>query len=98
MDLYLRQIVGWAMRSSMTSDLAIQASWRLYGEESLARSSDSFRSGQPVHRRRLAVVLQGSWHGAKHEPMWELSRQSHCREILQPFEEETNQTKDLPKS
>lgn len=38
MNLYLRQIVGWAMRSSTTSDLAIQASSRLYGRRKPGRS------------------------------------------------------------
>jgi len=52
LDLFSRQIVGWAMKSRMTADLAVDALlmavWRRKPKQRVLVHSDQ---GQPVYRR-----------------------------------------------
>lgn len=57
MDLYSRRIVGWAMGSTMHTDLVLQA---------------SLRSGNAIHRARLAGLPESPRSGQQHEPARQL--------------------------
>ena len=93
MDLYSRQIVGWATASTMTSDLVLQA---LMATQARPGRAGPLRPGLPVHQQRLAVVPEGAPDGAEHEPSRELPRQRRGRELLQRPEEGADQAADLP--
>lgn len=74
MDLYSRQIVGWATAPTMTSDLVLQA-WgggRVATQAGPGRRG-ALRAGLSVHQQRLAVVPESAPDGAEHESAWELS-------------------------
>jgi putative transposase len=62
MDLFSRQIVGWSMRSGMTTDLVMNA-------------LSVFRSRGSIHEPRVAQFHSRSQSLAKHESSRQLSRQ-----------------------
>ena len=96
MDLYSRQIVGWATAS--TDDQRSGAAGTGGGVAAQARSwrDGALRPGLSVHQQRLAVVPESAPDGAEHEPTRELPRQRRGREFLQRLEEGADQAADLP--
>ena len=74
MDLYSRQIVGWAMRPTMTSDLALQALlaavWRrkpgpgvlVHSDQGSQYTSDDWRSFLKAHGMVASMSRRGNCH------------------------------------
>lgn len=58
--LFSRQVIGWSMKSRMSSGLAIDALL-------MAGSDDSFRPGQPVQQLELAVLPKGQQPDQQHD-------------------------------
>ena len=73
MDLYSRQIVGWATQSTMTCDLVLQALLAaVWKRKPGPGGADALGPGQSVHQRGLAFAPEGTSHGAEHEPARQL--------------------------
>lgn len=75
LDLLSRQIVGWAMKSRMAADLAVNALlmavWRCKPKQPVLVHSDQ---GSQFTRGRMAGLLEGPQPELQYEPTWKLSR------------------------
>ena len=70
LDLFSRRIVGWAMQSSMTSQLVtdalLMAVWRRGPSASVLHHSDQ---GRPIHERGVSAATRQSGRHVQHEPL-----------------------------
>ena len=82
-DLFSRKVVGWAIGTSLATDLVAQA---------LRQAIESRRPGpglnpplgsrQSIHQRSVPSDLAWSWHHGEHEPQGLLLRQRGVRAVL----------------
>jgi transposase InsO family protein len=92
LDLFSRQIVGWAMKPRMMADLAVDGG---LAAQAKAAGAGAFGSGQPVYRWGMAGLSKGSQPELLYEPTWQLSRQRCRRELLSVAQTGADQAQDL---
>jgi putative transposase len=97
MDLYSRQIVGWAMRPTMTSDLALQALlaavWRrkpepgvlVHSDQGSQYTSDDWQSFLKAHGMVASMSRRGNCHdNAVAESFFSLLKKERIRRRIYP--------------
>jgi putative transposase len=97
MDLYSRQVVGWAMRPTMTSDLALQALlaavWRrkpgpgvlVHSDQGSQYTSDDWQSFLKAHGMVASMSRRGNCHdNAVAESFFSLLKKERIKRRIYP--------------